>query len=76
MQNAWDAQPSRREMLHSGARYLALGGLSALSVFLLAKGTDSSADDACRRPMPCRKCPVLSRCSLPQAASAKRRGRR
>lgn len=71
MTNPDQQQQSRREMLRSGVRYLALAGVSLLSAGLLVRGRGGSASDRCPRSAPCRHCGALAKCRRPQALAAK-----
>ena len=64
-------QPSRREMVRSALRYLALGGISLTSAGLIARSVASSAAGGCPRS-PCGDCAAIDHCNLPQALAAKR----
>ena len=67
---------SRREMLRSTLRYLALGGISLASAGLIARGAASPAQGGCRRSPSCGNCAAITYCKLPQALAARKRNER
>ncbi len=65
-------QPTRREVLRSSARYLALGGVTLMSAGLIAGRSGRWATDCDRRLSACRDCAVLNDCRLAPAVAAKK----
>ena len=66
-----EQRPNRREMVRSGLRYLALGGIAVFSAGLLLRDALAPGANRCRRSPCCRGCAVLADCRLPQAATAR-----
>lgn len=62
----------RREAIRAAARYLAAGGLLALSGRLAFRGRGNAGDGTCRRAAACRACGALAGCRLPRAIAEKR----
>ena len=73
MKHRDDHEASRREMLRSGVRYLALTGVSLLSAGLLVRASGPTAADRCSRSPACGNCRALATCRRPQALAAKKR---
>jgi hypothetical protein len=63
---------TRRELLASSVRYVALGGLTLLSAGLVMR----RGNPICPRLPDCRDCAALDRCGLPEAVAARRSARR
>jgi len=61
----------RREFLRDGLRYVALGGLAAISARLAARRAGLPAGQVCIGAGLCRGCEAFEDCGLPQALSAK-----
>lgn len=59
---------TRRALLAAAGRWAGLAGLAALAVGLLAR---SRSRDDCPRQYACGACPLLDRCRLRAAASAR-----
>jgi hypothetical protein len=71
MNDARDRRQTRRELFASAIRYTTLGGIAALSVELIRRGDDTSADGQCRRTIACAQCELLADCPLSQARAAR-----
>jgi hypothetical protein len=69
-------QQSRRELLRSTLRYLALGAVSLASAGLVSRGAVSSGEGGCRWSPSCGDCAAIARCRLPQALALKMRSER
>ena len=69
MNEKTEEQQSRRELLRSAARYLALGGLCLASGGLIVRAVDGSCY---RRSVHCGDCEKLARCELPAAVTSRK----
>ena len=69
-QSSIEREQSRREVLRSSLRYLALGGIWVVSAALIAREPAMPGQRRCRRPFSCRDCAALAECKLPRAAVA------
>ncbi|HQH70648.1 MAG TPA: hypothetical protein PK360_01075 [bacterium] len=69
--NWWSERKSRRELLRTGARHLALGGLAVFGGIAWNRRRSAKQDEACRSLDPCQVCQVLKNCTLPRALSVK-----
>ncbi len=66
-----DSSAGRRQFLRDGLRYIALGGLAAVSGKLVARQAARPAGQVCISAGICRGCEAFEDCGLPQALSAK-----
>jgi hypothetical protein len=64
---------SRREMLRTAGRWCGLAAVTAVAGWLIGRrgATGGESRDG---GGPCRTCPAMMRCRLPQADAARRRG--
>jgi hypothetical protein len=66
-----NSDAGRRQFLRDGLRYIALGGLAAVSGKLVARQAARPAGQVCISAGICRGCEAFDDCGLPQALSAK-----
>ncbi|MGP8201659.1 MAG: hypothetical protein ACLQU4_19385 [Limisphaerales bacterium] len=66
-----ESSGGRRQFFRDGLRYLALGGLAAVSGKLVARQGVRPAGEVCVNAGICRGCEAFEDCGLPQALSAR-----